>query len=530
MNLALTGGTLSNSGGGIWFLDAVTVSGGANTSTISANNVMLYPSGGVNFNVSPGASNGIDLDVTGSFGNSGIGNSLIKSGNGVMVLSGANGYGGATTISAGTLVVNGSLNGAGIVAVNGGAALSGSGSVGNVTVISGGTLAPGYAAGAGTLNAATLTLQTGSVLNYMLGAAPGGNAFVNISQNLTLPASGVTLNILDSSLSTGTYALFQYGTGQSGLTSTTFSIGTEPASVVGDNFTFADISGVLNMVISGTNGLINGVWATNGPGTWSTSGNWTGGVPGSGQDTAVFGTALTSGTATVTLDGSRSLASLGFSTTGGASYTISPSTGSTTLTLANSVGSATLSNSGGNHTINAPIVLGSNLNVSATTGSALTIAGGISESGTGTSVSVSGGGELILSGTDTYTGGTNVSAATLAITSAIALSSTGLVTISGGGKLVLGSGAGIGALLTASAPISSGAVALSAAAAIPATLAPIGNSFENMATLGGAPSPSQGGGGSAVGVTAAAVPEPGTFALLAAGAMMLAGMALRKRR
>ena len=45
-----------------------------------------------------------------------------------------------------------------------------------------------------------------------------------------------------------------------------------------------------------------------------------------------------------------------------------------------------------------------------------------------------------------------------------------------------------------------------------------------MATLGGAPSLSQGGGGSAVGGSAAAVPEPGTLALLAVGAIGLVGV------
>ena len=79
---------------------------------------------------------------------------------------------------------------------------------------------------------------------------------------------------------------------------------------------------------------------------------------------------MISGTATVTLDAGRSLSSLGFSTTGGASYTISPSTASTSLTLANpTTGTATISDSGGSHTIAAPIVLGSNLSVAATTGS-----------------------------------------------------------------------------------------------------------------------------------------------------------------
>ena len=97
--------------------------------------------------------------------------------------------------------------------------------------------------------------------------------------------------------------------------------------------------------------LINGIWATNGSGKSSTTGVWTGGnVPGGNpQDTAVFGTSLTSGTATVTLDGSRSLSSLSFSTTGANSYVIS-SSGTSMLTLANTAGSATISASGGTNT------------------------------------------------------------------------------------------------------------------------------------------------------------------------------------
>ncbi len=491
--LNLAGGTLAAGSPypswGSWLIGADVTVSGSTTSTISATEMSLSEPGGVHFTV--GASS--TLNVTGGFWE-GVGNTpstgLIKQGPGTMILAGNNTYSAATNVNAGALSVTGSLNSSGAVNVNGGGLLSGNGSVGNVTVVSAGTLAPGYTAGAGTLNATSLTLQSGSVLNYTLGASPGGNAFVNISGYLNLPASGVTLNILDSSLSTGTYAMFQYGTTVSNSAGV-FIPGSVPSALSGDSFSFSESSGnVIDLVISPSGSqTINGTWATNGPGTWSTSGNWTGGVPGSGQDTAVFGAALTSGTATVTLDGSRSLASLGFSTTGGNSYVIAAS-GASTLTLTNTLTStAALSNSGGNHTINAPIVLGSNLSVTATTGSALTIAGGISESSTGTSVSVGGGGDLILSGTDTYTGGTNVSAATLAITSASALSSTGVVTIGGGGKLVLGSGSGIGALLGASAPIGSGAIALSAAASVPATLAPIGNSVENMATLGGVPHP-----------------------------------------
>ena len=85
----------------------------------------------------------------------------------------------------------------------------------------------------------------------------------------------------------------------------------------------------------------------------------------------------------------------------------------------------------------------------------MTIAGGISESGGSRALSVSGGGELILSGTDTYSGGTNVNGGTLDIGSRRArCRAAGLVTINGGGRLVLGSGSGIGALLGAASPVS----------------------------------------------------------------------------
>src|SRR5208337_2306770 len=92
-----------------------------------------------------------------------------------------------------------------------------------------------------------------------------------------------------------------------------------------------------------------------------------------------------------------------------------------TLTLSSTAGPATVSNSGGNNTIAVPITLQSNLSVSASTGSFLTIAGAISESGSSCSLTLSGGGELILSGSNSYTGGTNVEAGTLILTNNEAL-------------------------------------------------------------------------------------------------------------
>ena len=112
--IALVGGTLATTGSpganafqfGTFNLDhGVTAGGIAATSTISAQYVVLTQPGGTVFNVRPGAANGVDLNVTGTFNDaSGVTNfGLIKQGAGLMLLSGANTYAEATTISAGTL-------------------------------------------------------------------------------------------------------------------------------------------------------------------------------------------------------------------------------------------------------------------------------------------------------------------------------------------------------------------------------------------------------------------------------------------
>ena len=124
-------------------------------------------------------------------------------------------------------------------------------------------------------------------------------------------------------------------------------------------------------------------WTYTGGGSWNNLSNWDGNqVPGTyPQDTATFGTVVGSTTATVTLDGSWTIGGLSFSTTGGGSYVISRSAGdsTSTLTLTGTGTSFPLTNSGGNHTIAVPVVLGSNLSVSTSTGSSLTVSAPVSE-------------------------------------------------------------------------------------------------------------------------------------------------------
>jgi autotransporter-associated beta strand protein len=396
-----------------------------------------------------------------------------------------------------------------------------------ITVNNGGTFAPmglTVAAGSaaimldgGTLKSlASFSIPAGS--NFQLTAGPGGATF---------DTSGNTLSI--NAAISGPGSVTQTGSGQLVLAGTnTYAGGTTVISGT-LNVTGASAlpsSGVLvvgrsgrvvlgNSVSIAVPSSINGQWATNGGGVWSGTANWTGGnVPGTPQDTAVFGTVLTSGTAAVTLDSSRSLASLGFSATGANSYVISPSNGST-LTLANTAGSATISNSGGNNTIAAPITMGNNLSITASTGSVLTIASTIAESSSGTSLSFGGGGELILGGTNTYTGGTIVNGGTVSVTAASALPSAGVLVAGRSGRVVLGNSLGAAALVASSSPASD-VISLATTPAVSGIDSSLAGQDSSPATQALVPVASPVSG------EAAAVPEPGTLLLLLVAAVALA--------
>ncbi|MGO9115610.1 MAG: autotransporter-associated beta strand repeat-containing protein [Thermoguttaceae bacterium] len=185
-------------------------------------------------------------------------------------------------------------------------------------------------------------------------------------------------------------------------------------------------------------GGVNGNWIATGGGSWSTTSNWdSNGVPGaSNQDTATFGTVIGSNSATVTLDGSRTLCSLTFSTAGGGSYTLSRSSSdsTSTLTLAGTGATAVLANNGGNQAIDVPVILGASLNVSAASGATLTINGPVSETGGSQSLSLSGGGTLVLAGSNTYSGGTTIGSGLLQAgnNSALGASAAALAVNTGG--------------------------------------------------------------------------------------------------
>ena len=165
---------------------------------------------------------------------------------------------------------------------------------------------------------------------------------------------------------------------------------------------------------------VNGAWNVPGSGTWST-GKQLGrpqapGVRASSGDTATFGSVIGSHTATVTLDTPVSVGALTFSNTASGGYMLSGA-GSNGLTFNNGGSGATdHGERGGASVIDAPVTLSRQrrLTVSGSGTLAFGSSSSITDNGGGSGLTMNGaGGQLILSGSDNYSGGTSVEAGTL---------------------------------------------------------------------------------------------------------------------
>jgi autotransporter-associated beta strand protein len=406
--VTLSGGTIvigSNDalGAGTLTMDAGTTLSFLNSGNFTVANAITI-AGDTSF-TSPA---GTTQTISGAISDGASAGTLNMDGVGTLILSGTSNYTGPTDVSAGILDVTGAL-GQTAVTVGSGATLQGTGSIGGaVTLNNGATLTPGSGA-PGTLTVGSLTLNAGSDLSYQLGApnVVGGNSNDLITVNGNLAVNGGTLFVANSgAFGPGVYELIGYhgtlgGSGQ-------LAIGSLPDGLTGVIQTGS--SGQIDLVVSGPSALTqfwdgavttgNGAIA-GGSGTWNnTSANWTtpnGALNASWQG----GFAVFEGTAgTVTVGEPVSYQELQFSTTG---YTIA-ATGTGTLTP----------------TGVAPVIVDPGL--TATISAPISGTGGLELTGLGT---------LVLSGNNSYSGGTLLTAGTLQVTNNNAVG-TGPVTFAGG--------------------------------------------------------------------------------------------------
>ncbi len=267
-----TGTLIATGGDAIGNTSAVTVAFGA-MFVVAGNETVgsLAGTGQVTLNAnltSGGAADTVfDGNMTGSGG-------LTKTGTGTLTLTGTNTFTGTTAVSAGGLDVAGRLSGD--VTVANLATLGGSGSIaGTVNVQTGGTLTGAQPAG---LSMGGLNLAAGSSLNVTLDA-PSQTAVFNVTGDLTL---GGTMNVTGvGGFGAGVYRIFSYG---GTLTDNGIALGTFPAGYEGGLQT--SVANQVNLFVESppySTGFWNGAFTTpqqtvaGGSGTWSAGPltNWT---------------------------------------------------------------------------------------------------------------------------------------------------------------------------------------------------------------------------------------------------------------
>lgn len=184
-------------------------------------------------------------------------------------------------------------------------------------------------------------------------------------------------------------------------------------------------------------------WAQSGGGSWGTPGNWSPAIVPNGPGwEAVLGSALTM-SSTITLDGSQTVSVLVFNNSN-AGYTLScGSGGALALDYASNPTGSQLLVFAGSHAITAPVTIaGGNLTITESNNGSLLIAGNINDDTGAESLTLDGDGtgELVLSGTNTYGGGTNVEAGTLVVTDPASLLDGGDVEVGAAAASAFGAG------------------------------------------------------------------------------------------
>jgi len=292
----------------------------------------------------------------------------------------------------------------------------------------------------GTVAIGNQTVTSSSYQDLLNASATTGNPLVaaNGFSGLAPSAGGATRNNLVVSIGSGTagsltstlaLSLVSNANGVAGLSDGTASVVGSPGSITTTGTVFTGQS----------------TWNVDGGGQWGTlasnfGSNWNWGTfdgsPGvdpsfTDTDTATFGSALTSGSATVTVTAATpSVKSVTFNN-GSANYAIAGASGGSLALLNAGTSAALVAVLGGSHSVSLPVSLGSNTGFDVASGSILTMSGIVSG---GRNVAKTGVGTTIFEGNNSYGGTTSVSAGTLLIHGNQS-AATGAITVAGGATL-----------------------------------------------------------------------------------------------
>ncbi|TAJ40538.1 MAG: autotransporter domain-containing protein [Reyranella sp.] len=192
--------------GGIFFMSGL-LSGGMTAGSIEG--AGTFALGAKQLTV---GGNNLSTTVTGNVQGM-AGGSLVKVGTGTLSLNGATTYGGGTTVSAGRLAVNGTMNGPVVVGPSGD--LGGSGTIGGLVTINSGMVSPGNSIG--TLTLSGNYVQNGGTYQVEVNSAGQGDR-INVAGTATINGGTVAVTAQSGSYARNTTYTILTATG--GLTGT----------------------------------------------------------------------------------------------------------------------------------------------------------------------------------------------------------------------------------------------------------------------------------------------------------------------
>jgi autotransporter-associated beta strand protein len=441
--------------------------------------------------------------ITLSGNNTGF-NGSVALNSGALIISGANYYTGATQVNAGTMTLasGGSLGNTAITVANGATLLANTGNSGitGTVILGNGSILSQEDGTIGSLSLGGLTINGSSAdLDFDMSNTAGNTTDSITVTGGALGGSGIG-NVIFNELAGGTAPtsgqMYVLLTDAGGFGSVTFSEATPSVTIGGTTYVPTLSTNSTQLILTLFQAQVNYFWTGATNGSWNTVGNFIVSHSGGGNQPVVpqsysniFLTADTATNYSQTLDHSFTVNSLTFTGTSAVSSNNQTGAENNAVTLANGTGTNILTLTGlssftdadgvnygpgiglevqpgsAGGTISANINLGASQTWELDSANGLLISGTIANAPSTTDTLVKTGiGTLTLSASNTYSGGTTITAGTVALSSGGSLGSSGLLTVNGGTFDLAGNNQSVGGLYDGG--VSTGTVTSSAGSAV----------------------------------------------------------------